>query len=88
MSQHRPFIPQNKPRLWVIFMLAGLIGMGAGLLGFLAAWFGLPWLSAPLIIVFFACWGTAAVSWFGFAFGMLTGRYSKLVARPWKEQVW
>ena len=84
----RPFIPRDKPRWWVIFILACLVGLGVGLLAFTAAWFGLTWVSRQLVPISLACWATAAVSWFGFMFGMVTGRYRNLEDRPWKEQVW
>ena len=88
MTASRVFIPRDKPRLWVVFVLACLIGMGVGLLAFGAAWLELSWLALPLFAVFATCWTVAAVSWLGFAFGMLTGRYRNLSSRPWKHQVW
>ena len=88
MSQKRPFIPTDKPRFWVLFTLACLLGMGFGLIGFGAAWFELRWLALPMMFLFACCWLVAAASWLGYAFGCITGRYRNLTSRPWSEQVW
>ena len=88
MSEKRPFIPNDKPRFWVLFVLAGLSGMAVGLVGFGAAWFELRWLALPMMFLFVCCWLVAAISWFGYVFGFLTGRYRNLSSRPWAEQVW
>ncbi len=88
MVDKRPFIPRDKPRFWVLFVLAGLSGMGVGLIGFGAAWFEQRWLASPMMLLFACCWLVAAVSWLGFIFGLLTGRYRNLSPRPWAEQIW
>lgn len=84
----RPFIPRNKPRFWVVFVLACLTGMGIGLIGFGAAWLELELLQKVAMALFMVCWGIAAVSWFGFIVGLLSVRYRGLQEKSWKEQVW
>ncbi|MHB1015642.1 MAG: hypothetical protein ACYC2W_10245 [Desulfurivibrionaceae bacterium] len=88
MSQGRPFIPRDKPKFWVVGILAGLAGLGFGLLAIGAVWFGFPLMKSLFIVGFFACWATCAVSWFGFVLGMFVGRYRGLEEKPWREQVW
>jgi hypothetical protein len=88
MSEARPFIPRDKPRFWVLFVLACLSGIGVGLIAFAAAWFDFRWLALPMIFVFFVCWLVAAISFFGVLFGAISGRYRNLTSRPWAEQVW
>ncbi len=88
MSSNRSFIPTDKPRFWVVGVLAGLVGLAAGLLAFAAAWSDLQALSAIFKVVFVACWAVGVFSWVGFMAGMLTGKYSGIADRPWKEQVW
>ena len=88
MSSSRPFIPTDKPRFWVVFTLAGLVGLAAGLVAFAAAWSDFEALSAVFKVVFVICWAVGAFSWVGFAAGMLTGKYRGMVDRPWKEQLW
>jgi hypothetical protein len=88
MKETRYFIPRDKPKLWVIGILAGLCGFGSGLLAFGATWFGLPLAKVLFTAMFFVCWATFVVSWIGFVFGLVCGRYRRLTERPWPEQVW
>ncbi len=69
----------------MLFVLAGLVVMAVGLVGFAAAWLGLVLLQKISMALFIVCWGIAAASWFGFIIGLLSGRYRKLEN---KEQVW
>ncbi len=88
MAGARPFLPMDKPRSWVVFNLAVLVGLALGLLGAAAAWLNLAFALSVLETLFFACWLVAAISWLGFRLGMSSGRYHNLPARPWREQVW
>jgi hypothetical protein len=87
-ANRRPFIPRDKPRLWVVFTLSGLIGMGIGLIGFGAAWLHLGLIAAVAVVLFAICWIIAAVSWIGFVVRLVSGCYRDIQARDWNEQVW
>ena len=84
----RSFIPKDKPKSWVIFVLAALAGLGFGLCAFAAASQG--WLTAKAIFIagFAICWATGAVAGATCGIGMLTGRYSDMQEKPWRDQVW
>lgn len=89
MQPHRrPFIPQDKPRFWVVFVLAGLCGLFAGLVAFVAELQGLSYVAGPFKVVFFVAWIVGAINGLGFTAGLLTGKYTNIRERPWKEQVW
>ncbi len=88
MSEPKPFIPKNKPKSWVVGILAGLIGLAVGLVGFAAAWAGINWLKWVAIFIFVQCWLVFAATWFVFVFGLLTGRYKNIQCREWSEQLW
>ena len=90
MGETSAFIPKNKPKFWVIGILAGLSALFSTALSFGAVWLGIPIpiVKALLIPVFAICWATFAVSWVGFAIGMLSGRYRNLTEKPWREQEW
>jgi len=88
MSKTQPFIPRDKPKFWVICVLAGLCGLGAGLLAFGASWLQLTVLSWFFMAIFFVCWSTFVISWIGFISGLLSGRYRGITEKPWREQVW
>jgi hypothetical protein len=87
MSQ--PFIPQNKPKSWVVFVCAGLIGLLCfGPFMLLAHFLEIT----PLLYIgktgFFMCVAAMFLTWPVFIFGLLTGKYKDIPARTWKEQVW
>jgi len=88
MSETKPFIPRDKPRSWVIGVLAGLSGLGVGLIAFAAAALSIEWVKVVAITLFVACWATFAVSWLVFVSGLITGRYANLEPRNWSEQLW
>lgn len=88
MAKDRSFIPRDKPRFWVLFVLACLSGMGFGLIAFAAASAELSLLAIPMMIAFSICWLVAAVSFLGYMFGIFSGRYRNLRSRAWTEQVW
>lgn len=87
-TRNRHFIPKDKPRFWVVFVLAGLLGLLFGLVAFAAEWANLGWAAGPCKAAFFVAWLVAAFSGVGFAAGLLSGKYKSLSERPWKEQVW
>lgn len=88
VRERRPFIPRDKPKSGVIFILACLVGLAIGLVGFAAAWAGISWLKSIFMLLFFTCWLVAAASWFVLMFGMLTGRYRNMQPKEWREQLW
>jgi hypothetical protein len=88
MSEPKPFIPRDKPKSWVVGILAGLVGLSVGLVGFVAAWVGINWLKLLAIFFFAVCWLVFAATWFVFVFGLLTGRYKNIQPKVWSEQLW
>ena len=88
MSESAPFIPKDKPKSWVVGILAGLVGLAVGFVAFTAAWTGISWLKSIAVFLFALCWLVAATSWFVFIFGLLTGRYRNMQPREWSEQLW
>lgn len=88
MSKPEPFIPKDKPKSWVVGLLAGLVGLAVGLVAFAAAWAGISWLKSIAMFLFVLCWLAFAASWFVFIFGLLTGRYRNMQLKEWREQLW
>ena len=85
----KSFIPRDKPKSWVVFILAFLGGVFVGgPILMLAAMFELPILYSLANLVFVTAWATAAVMGCVFAIGMVTGKYVEIQERPWSEQVW
>ncbi len=80
------FVPRNKPKSWVVFQLAFLIGIVASLLIFLAP---IPsGRGSVLHTLFLAAWAVALVAAVVYAHGFFSGRYRSLQPRAWREQVW
>ena len=84
----KPFIPRNKPRSFVVFVLAVLFGLGFGLVAFVSASQGWAGLKAFCVGGFALCWVVAAAAGITCGIGMLTGKYEHLSERPWRDQVW
>ncbi len=85
----RPFIPRNKPKSWVLMILAVLTGLFVAApimlaghylhLGFIK---GLgTFLFGFCVITFFLMWGIGLVK-------ALTGKYRCIEERDWKDQTW
>lgn len=84
-----PFIPRDKPKSWVVVICASLCGLLVfgpflGLAIFLDS-SGLRYFG---ILGFTTCWVAAAVSGIIAILGIFSGRYKRLVARDWKDQIW
>jgi len=84
----RPFIPRDKPKSWVIFVLSALCGLGFGLVAFVSASQGWSVAKAIGIAGFSLCWLSAAIAGINCGIGMLTGKYGHLQERAWRDQVW
>jgi hypothetical protein len=84
--EKKPFIPRDKPRSWVVFMLSALLGLAFGLCAFAAASCGWPIAKAIFIAGFAVCWAVAALAGVTCGIGMATGRYGNLREEPWRER--
>lgn len=85
----RPFIPRDKPKSFVVFICAGLLGLLIfGPIAFLG---GLREISAIYYLGaggFVVCWTVMAINMLVFFVGLIGGKYRDLQPRAWKEQVW
>jgi hypothetical protein len=88
MSSKRPFLPTDKPKFWITFVLAGLTGLAAGLVAFVSSLAGLELVSNVFKVVFVICWAIGAFSCIGLFAGTLTGKYQNLTDQRWKDQLW
>ncbi len=85
----KPFIPRDKPKSWVVLLIAILIGLliGGPIL-FVSAIYDLLFLRAIGMIIFVGAWTTGVVMACVFVFGILRGKYGDIRDLPWSEQVW
>jgi hypothetical protein len=92
MNSHktkRPFIPRDRPKSFIIGIIAGLTALLIG--GPLLVGGKLLEVGVLLYlgyIIFIACWAVAAIMWVVFGSGLITGRYKNIKAGDWKDQVW
>jgi hypothetical protein len=88
-NMSKPFIPRDKPKSWVLFICAGLIGLLAfGPVIGLGIYLETNWLRRMGVAGFFVCWCVMAVSGVISVVGGLSGRYRNLEPKDWKDQVW
>ena len=86
--ERKSFIPRDKPKSWVVFVLSALLCLAFGLCTFAAAAYDLTIVKVIFIAGFVACWTVAAVAGITCGIGMAIGRYADLQERPWQDQVW
>ena len=76
------FIPRDKPKSWVVFVLSALLGLAFGLCAFIAAVYGWPTVKGIFIAGFVICWAVGAIASVICGIGMAIGRYGDLQEQP------
>ena len=85
----KPFIPRDKPKSWVIGVLAGLSGLLiAGPILLVASYFRWRLLYYLGAFIFVICWLTFAVMWFVGLAQRLGEKYRQISEKDWRDQVW
>jgi hypothetical protein len=85
----KPFIPRNKPKSFIIAILAGLTCFfGAAPIIFAGHFLELSLIKTFGMILFFLCVVTFFIMWFIGMVQMIRGKYRKMEERYWKDQVW
>jgi hypothetical protein len=88
-SSKKPFIPRNKPKSWVIGVLAGLSGLlFAAPVLVVGSYFGFHFLYYIGKFLFLTCWFIFALMWvLGFV-QLIRGKYRNIGEKDWEDQVW
>lgn len=84
----RPFIPRNAPRSFVVAVLGGLCGLGAGGITFLGFYLGSALLFDGGRVLFFLCALVVLPMMVVFLVKTFSGQYEHIVEKPWNEQIW
>jgi hypothetical protein len=84
----RHFIPRDKPRSWIVFILAAMVGIGFGLIALAGAWLKVEALYRVGYALVMSAWLVALVSWISWRNGVASGKYRDLTKRAWRDQVW
>jgi hypothetical protein len=84
----KPFIPRDKPKSWVIGIIAVFTGIAIGLIAGIMSWLNLKPIFYICAFLFVCCWIVGAVNMVVFNFKLFTGKYHGLSAKEWKDQVW
>jgi len=88
-NAHKPFIPRDEPKSWIVFDLAVLTGFLVAGPAMASAYFlGPVWLEMLGKSLFLISWLTAAVMFCTYVARKFAGRYAELQERDWREQVW
>ena len=85
----RPFIPRNKPKSWVLAILAVLTGLFVAVPIMLAGhYLHLGFIKGLGTFVFCFCVITFFCMWVIGLVKMLAGKYRCIEERDWKDQMW
>ena len=85
----KPFIPQNKPKSWVIGVLSVLSAvLFAGPLVIAGVYYSLPKLESVGRAMFWLSWAIGVASWLIFMGKLVGGKYRGMQEKSWKEQIW
>lgn len=84
----RPFIPRDKPRPWIVFVLAVIVELGFGLVSIVGAWLKIEPLYRLGYASLISAWAVGVVAFITLCIGAASGRYRNLAERDWKDQVW
>lgn len=87
--KEKPFIPRNKPKSWVVFILSCLFGLlVAGPIAILGASLAISSVKSLGVSLFMISWTIGMGSWLVFTFGLASGKYKNIQEAEWREQVW
>lgn len=85
----KPFIPRDKPRSWVVFILSVLTGLLlASPMMFIGRYLYLELISSVGEFIFSVCWTTGFIFLSVFIFSMLSGKYRNITEQDWGKQRW
>jgi len=84
----RPFISRNAPRSFVVAVLGGLCGLGAGGITFFGRYLGSALLFEGGRVTFFLCAVVALPMIAVFLVKTWSGQYEHIAEKPWNEQMW
>ena len=89
MKNKDPFIPKDKPKSWVLFILCGSVCLLlAGPLIFVGMYYEIKPVQIIGTVIFMSCWLIAMVSGFVFLSGSSQGKYKNLKEESWNKQLW
>jgi hypothetical protein len=88
-SNKKPFIPRDKPKSWVLFVLFLLAALlVAAPITILGIYFDLGIVKGLGTTLFVICILISFPLYFVFLGGMLRGKYSNIKEQNWENQVW
>ena len=89
MTSSKRFIPKNKPKSWVVFIISILVALLVAVpIVFAGAYFHIESFEHIGNTLLILCILLFIPSWLVFPAGALKGKYRNLVARDWGEQLW
>jgi len=85
----KPFIPRDKPKSWVVFIISVLIAvLVAGPIAIAGIKLELSILESIGYLLFIGSWLVGIVSWFVFSGNTAKGKYKNMRAEKWADQKW
>ena len=88
-SSSKPFLPRDKPKSWIIFVISGLVGLLlAAPMAICGVVFQVDALRAVGTTLLWCFWAIGATMWLIYIFRSIAGRYKEIEERDWGQQVW
>ena len=85
----RPFLPRDKPKSWVIFIICCLTGLlVAGPIAVSGIAFQVEALTSVGTAIFWGCWIVGIAMWIVYISRSIAGHYKSIEDRDWDDQVW
>ena len=85
----KPFLPRDKPKSWIVFIICGLAGvLIAGPLAIAGILADIQAIKSIGTMLFWCCWIVAAAMWFVYISRSILGHYKSIEDRDWRQQVW
>jgi hypothetical protein len=88
-KEKRPFIPNDKPKSWVIGILSGIAGLlVAGPFLVTGTHYEITAINEIGQLLFFFCWLSCAIFCLIFVVGLSSGKYKNIEQKEWHKQLW
>ena len=84
-----PFLPRDKPKSWIVFIVSGLLGvLIAGPIALSGIWFEIEALVSVGRLLLWSCWAVAVSMWIVHFSRSIAGHYKDVGDHDWKDQIW
>jgi hypothetical protein len=89
MTKSEAFLPRDKPKSWIIFVISILAGLLiAGPLAVSGIALEIKILQSAGITLLWVCWVFGGAMWLLYICRSIAGHYKDIGSHDWREQIW